>query len=115
MARTREEILERRKQLRQEYGQLFDAVSAAFYRHDPIGINFDDNADEYDLEAETVLPKLRACKSEADVLQVVHSEFVRWFDADTAGPLSAYVAIAGDVWRLWQAHLEQTDATDCLQ
>jgi hypothetical protein len=46
MTRTREQIREERRQLRDTYGNLFDSVAALLFRHDPIGINFDDNSDE---------------------------------------------------------------------
>ena len=71
----------------------------------PIGINFEDNTDEYEPNRETILPRLRNCHSEGDVLQVVHAEFVRWFDPATAGPPEHYEKIAKDVWQLWQRHL----------
>jgi hypothetical protein len=51
MRRTREEILKERHQLRAEYGHLFDTVAALFFRHDPIGIAFEnENNDEYEPE-----------------------------------------------------------------
>ena len=112
MARTRDEIRETRRRLRAEYGELFDSVAALLYRHDPIGINFEDNVDEYEPEAETILPRLRSCRSADDVLQVVHSEFVRWFDSDTAGPPEHYKEIASDVWQLWQGHLADRPSPD---
>ena len=33
-----------------------------------------------------------------DVRRVVHEEFVRWYNADTAGPASLYRAVAEDIW-----------------
>jgi hypothetical protein len=105
--RNREEIQEARSRLRQEYGQLFDSISALLFRHDPIGINFEENTDEYDLEAETILPRLRTCTSELDVLRTVHEEFVRWFDVQTAGPREKYAEIAAGIWDLWQTYLKQ--------
>lgn len=103
MARTREEILEERRQLRAEYGELYDSTAELLFRHDPIGVNFENNVDEYAPEVGSVLPRLRACHSENDVLQVVHEEFVRWFDRATAGPKEHYAAIASEIWQLWQA------------
>jgi len=38
MRRTREETLQERRQLKAEYRQLFDSVSALLFRHDPMGI-----------------------------------------------------------------------------
>ena len=101
MPRTREQILEERRQLKAEYGKLFDSVSALLFRHDPIGIAFDnENTDEYDPETGTILPRLRNCKSATDVQHVVHEEFVRWFDAGNAGPKEGYALIASEIWEL---------------
>jgi hypothetical protein len=105
MTRTRDEILENRRRVRTEYGALFDSMAALLYRHDPIGINFEHNTDEYELEAETILPRLRGCRSADDVLQVIHAEFVHWFDSGTAGPPERYKEIASEAWQLWQGHL----------
>ena len=99
--RTREKILEERRRLKEEYGQLFDAVSALLFRCDPIGINFEDNTDEYDAEAGTILPRLRLCFSASDTLQVVHEEFVHWFGAETAGSTDRYRAVASEIWDAW--------------
>ena len=102
MPRTREEILQERRRLKEQYGQLFDSVSALLFQHDPIGIAFDnENTDEYDPEAGTILPRLQTCKSSTDALRAVHEEFVRWFGADTAGPPEAYAKIASEIWQLW--------------
>jgi hypothetical protein len=101
MPRTREQILEERRRLKDEYGELFDAVSALLYRHDPIGIAFDnENSDEYDPETGTILPRLRNCESATDVQRVVHDEFVRWFDAGNAGSEERYAVIASEIWDL---------------
>src|SRR5215470_17068778 len=104
MPQTREEILRERRQLKAEYRELFDSVSALLFRHDPIGIAFDnENTDEYDLETGTILPRLRRCESASDALRVVHEEFVCWFDTDTAGPMELYSEIASEIWQLWQS------------
>ncbi len=102
MPKTREEILEKRRRLRNEYAELFDSTAALLFRHDPAGINFGGNTDEYESEAGTILPRLRGCRSVEDVRRVVHEEFVRWFEADIAGPEERYTAIAAGIWQLWQ-------------
>src|SRR5882672_819077 len=102
MTRERDEILENRRRLRAEYGRLFDSLAALLYRHDPIGINFENNADEYEPEAGTILPRLRGCQSRDEVLRVVHEEFVRWFGLETAGPQEHYIRIAEEIWQVWQ-------------
>lgn len=103
MARTREQIREERRKLKAEYGKLFDTVAALLFRHDPIGISSDDNFDEYEPETGTILPRLQSCKSEGDALVVVHEEFVRWFDAPTAGSREHYKQISAEIWQLWQS------------
>jgi hypothetical protein len=103
MTRTREQIREERRQLRAEYGEMFDALAALLFRADPIGISFDnENRDEYEPEAGTILPRLKTCESAEGVLRVVHEEFVRWFEADTAGPQERYQSIALEIWQLWK-------------
>ena len=102
MPRTREEILEERRQLRKRYGELFDLTAALLFRHDPIGINFENNSSEYEPEAGTILPRLRGCQSVEDARRVIHQEFVRWFEADNAGPEEHYSTIASEIWQLWE-------------
>jgi hypothetical protein len=97
-----EQIREKRRQLKAQYGELYDATSALLFRHDPVGINFETNSDEYEPEVGTILPRLQTCRSADDVRQVVHEEFVRWFDASSAGPKEHYTKIAEEIWPLWQ-------------
>lgn len=98
---TREEILSRRAESKKEYGKLFDAVSEILFRHDPSEINFGFNTDEYDIEAETILPRLKTCQTAGDVLFVVREEFQRWFDEETANRVENK-EIAEEIWNLWQ-------------
>jgi hypothetical protein len=100
MANSRDEILEERRRLREEYKLLYDQVAALLFRRDPIGINFESNTDEYEPEVGTILPRLRTCTSVDDVATVVFEEFVRWFGE--AGSREAYLEIASDIWTLWQ-------------
>ena len=102
--RIQQDIAERRRQLKAQYGEMFDATAALLFRHDPIGINFEDNTDEYEPEARTILPRLRDCHSEADVCRVVHEEFVRWFGPETAKKQEHYAQIAREIWELSQKH-----------
>ncbi len=90
-----------REAVRERLPSLFAAVSEAMFRHDPIGINFGDNTDEYDAEATTVLPRLRACESVDEVEKVLREEFCRWFGADIGGR-APYGPLAKEVWRLWR-------------
>jgi len=79
---------------------FFLAVSSAMFKHDIVGINFDDNTDEYDAEAGTVIPRLASCSSVEDVACVLHEEFLAWFGAETAGEVLVYRALASEIWQL---------------
>ena len=79
---------------------FFDAVSAAMFKHDPIGINFENNTDEYDAEAGTVIPRLSTCRCPDEVASVLHQEFQSWFGAEIAGDIAAYAGLAAEIWLL---------------
>jgi len=112
MRRTRKEVSATQLRLRTEYGELFDATAELLFRHDPISISFDNpNTDEYEPEVGTILPRLGACNSADDVLKVVHEEFVRWFEKDTAGPPERYAKIASELWQLWQEHFRGSNTS----
>ena len=49
---------ERHKQAKLLYGPLFDEVSGILFLHDPMGVDFEDNTDEYEPETATILPRL---------------------------------------------------------
>jgi hypothetical protein len=106
---SREHIHRERALLRSQHGALYDELVALLFRHDPMHINFATNMDEYDPEVRTILPRLASCSSPEDVARVVHEEFVRWFHARLAGPLSRYEPMASEIWRLWIQRAEPGD------
>ena len=69
-----------------EYLRLAAQLEALLYRHDPIGIAFGDNPDEYSPEAGALPPRLAEARIVDDVQDVVHAVFVQWFDEGMAGP-----------------------------
>ena len=89
-----------RREVQEKDPIFFAAVSGAMFEHDPIGINFEDNTDEYDAEAGTVIPRLQSCLSAEDVALVLHEEFQAWFGSETAGEIAAYRALAARIWLL---------------
>ena len=66
-----------RAQLKKQYGLLFDTVTALLFDSDPMGINFGDNADEYEPETGTILPRLANAKSVDDVQTIVYEVLPR--------------------------------------
>src|SRR5712691_383546 len=94
----------RRQSLKAAYGSLYSDVSCLLRAADPIGlIAMGAPDDEYDPEVSTILPRLREANAAADVQRIVHEEFVQWFDADIAGPLTGYADVAERIWKTWLA------------
>ena len=84
---------------RARYRALFDAVSLAINAADPAGLlAVGALSDEYATEIANILPRVAAAGTLDDVVDIVHGEFSRWFDADTAGPRHAYRATAERIW-----------------
>ncbi len=105
--RIAKSALARRAQIKREYGEFFGEVSALLFEADPIGLNFSDNTDEYEPEAVTIIPRLRACNGPDDVAAVVFEEFVRWFTVEDAGPRESYLEVSGRIWVSWQRFSSQ--------
>ena len=89
---------DRDKELKRRFQEAYARVSRILFEEDPIGINFETNTDEYKPEAGTIVGRLGLCRSTGDVRRVLHEEFTKWFDADTAGPAARYEATAKRIW-----------------
>ena len=88
--------------LQAAYGSLYADVSHLLREADPLGlIAIGAPDDEYDPEVSTILPRLREANTAVDVQRIVHEEFVRWFGADIAGPITDYADIAERMWGTW--------------
>jgi len=69
-----------RAEIKALYRELYSEVEEILFKIDTMGINFEDNTDEYDPEVDTILPRLKYAKSEEDVHEIVYEEYVRWFE-----------------------------------
>ncbi len=100
--------------LLQATGPVIQAVLAVLTAHDPIGVVFEENSDEYEPEARTIALRLMIATAQVegpaalatgfsglgllnDVRRMVHGEFVRWFDEETAGPEIKYTEVAREI------------------
>jgi hypothetical protein len=100
----------RRRRVKRKYRRLFQASSMILFKHDPIGISFGDNTDEYDPEVGTILPRMSGCASAEDVRRVVYEEFQKWFTPEVTGDEIGYDAIARELWMLWSSPLRHDDS-----
>jgi hypothetical protein len=93
---------QRCQSLKAAYGSLYSHVSRLLCEADSLGlIAMGAPDDEYDPEVSTILPRLHAAGSAVDVQRIVHEEFVRWFGADIAGPITSYADVAERMWGTW--------------
>ena len=44
----KEDIEDEKRRLRLECGKLFDSIAEILFRLDPVGVNFEENTDEYE-------------------------------------------------------------------
>jgi hypothetical protein len=96
------EFQEEKRRLKAEYGELYFKVSEILFRHDPEGINFETNTDEYEPEVETILPRLREASSATELRRIIREEFIRWFGADEVGTEIEFEEIAQEVWSAYR-------------
>ena len=83
-----------------KYKEFCEAVSAIIFKHDPMQINFEFNTDEYDPEAETIVPRIETCSNETELSSVLHEEFSHWFGSEISGSPNDYHALAQEIWSL---------------
>ena len=92
-----------RKRIRREYLSTVERITAAMFRIDPVGINFETNTDEYRPEAETVVARLYApghAASPAEVRRVVAEEFAYWFGPEYAADPALLEPTTAEVARI---------------
>lgn len=66
-------------------------------KHDPIGIFYENNTDEYEPESKSIADRINDSNSEKEINQIVYEEFVRWFGKDTVGSREKYDKIAIEI------------------
>jgi hypothetical protein len=102
----RDDILRRRQELKARFGAVYDQVAAILARHDPEKLASGDYSDEYEVEADTILPRLASARDASDVRRIVYEEFVRWFG--TERDAASFDEIAREIWVAWTAQSSAT-------
>jgi hypothetical protein len=80
-----------------------DAISALLFRCDPLKVNIGTNSQAYDDVAREIVPCMIECRSDEDVLRVVHQKFSEVFGSKRTGLIKDYTAIASAIWLLWKS------------
>src|SRR3954447_19041813 len=87
--------------------QLATEVEALLYRHDPVGIAFGDNPDEYRPEASSIAGRLHRAGSVDDVRTLVRGALARWVGGGRPGDTERFDGIARDLWALGRGRPQQ--------
>ena len=95
-----------RDHARGAYAELLDEVSATLFLHDPLGLNLDEHAGEYDALAAGVLAGLRTVNNRWDAAEVIHEACAAAAGPQRAGRPERYRDLAGDVWELWARYVK---------
>ncbi|MFO6453463.1 MULTISPECIES: hypothetical protein [unclassified Aeromicrobium] len=93
--------------LKREYKSEIQRVSAILFENDPVGINFGENADEYEPEAADIVRRLPEASGPEDLARIVRDVFVHWFGAESAVRDSSYAELARRIWRDPWGHYEK--------
>lgn len=102
--RSKEEIRASQRAAHEAFGDaLWEGTNAALADEDPLGLvaaGAPRNA--YDLEVETILPRLCGCSSATETCTAIFEEFERCFGVGRVGPPERYAQAAERVWSLWK-------------
>lgn len=81
-------------------GKKFNDISEILFKHDPIGLDFGNNIDEYDHEAGLILEQLQSQDSVDQLTETIYLIFVKCFDEKIAKGKEIYKPIAEEIFLL---------------
>jgi len=86
-------------------------ISAILLKYDPMEVGaaiIED--DEYDLEAATILSRIKEVHSKEELTDIVYEEFQSWYGKDEVGEKEKYAKMAGEIWDTWHRYNKQANA-----
>ena len=95
-------------------GDFASRVAAILFEDDPLEISVGINADEYEPEAGTIVPRLREATGPEDVQDIVYQEFCSWFGEEDVGRRERYRVVAARIWNEWRTRVPERRRTPWL-
>jgi len=83
-------------------------ISAILLKYDPMDVGaaiIED--DEYDLEAATILSRIKEVHSKEELTDIVYEEFQSWYGKDAVGERDLYEKMAAEIWETWHRYNNQ--------
>jgi len=80
-------------------------ISAILLKYDPMDVGaaiIED--DEYDLEAATILSRIKEVHSKEELTDIVYEEFQSWYGKDAVGERELYEKMAAEIWETWHRY-----------
>lgn len=91
-----------------DYGNLFFTVTLLLFNHDPIGINFGDNPDEYVPEVHDIIARLQDNPNKLTTVQICNEVFNDWFGKELIHGID-FTLIAEDINIEWKKYIENSN------
>jgi len=82
MTSNRQSLKKSRNLLKDEYKEAIQTISKILFQVDPLDVSDEDHPDEYDMEASSILAKIKGAKSRKEIVHVVKEELTHWFSEE---------------------------------
>ena len=82
-------------------------ISAILLKYDPMEVGAAVDADEYDLEAATILSRIKEVHSKEELTDIVFEEFESWYGKNAVGDRQKYEKMAAEIWEIWHRYHTQ--------
>ena len=80
-------------------------ISAILLKYDPMEVGAAViESDEYDLEAATILSRIKEVHSKEELTDIVYEEFQSWYGKDAVGERDLYEKMASEIWEVWHRY-----------
>lgn len=84
--------------------QIAAKVNALLFDADPMRLNFGDNTDEYQIEADQITIMLNTASSADEVITIIHQVFCAFFWEDLVPTKPFFANVAISIWDTYQQH-----------
>jgi hypothetical protein len=80
-------------------------ISAILLKYDPMDVGAAYIEDEeYDLEAATILSRIKEIHTKEELTNIVYEEFRSWYGKEAEGKHLLYEKIAAEIWETWHRY-----------